>query len=120
MAGGGFTGAAGVSGSGTEPDAAGSLDDFAHAAADRCGNPSSGVRLGAEVVGGERSAEGEDGGRGWHELGGERGVALDCAAGTRRGLSGVSYATGAGIGDRDAHAGAVGQTGSQTCAQGIE
>jgi transposase len=34
---------------------------------------------------------------------------LDCAAGHRRRLSGVSYAAGAGIGDRDAHAGAVGQ-----------
>src|SRR5438552_3596493 len=54
MAGGGFTGAARVSGSGTGPDASGSLDDIAHAAADRCGNPSSGVRLGAEVAGGER------------------------------------------------------------------
>src|SRR5260370_26324567 len=68
MAGGGFTGAARVSGSGAEPDAAGSLDDFAHAAADRCGNPPSGVQLGAEVAGGERAAGGEYGGRRWHAL----------------------------------------------------
>src|ERR1019366_5747207 len=51
MAGGGFPGAARVSGSGTEPDAAGPFDAFAHAAADRCGNPSCGVRLRAEVTG---------------------------------------------------------------------
>src|SRR5712671_245845 len=48
-----------------------------------------------------------------HDLGGERGTALDCAARHGRGLSGVSDAAGTGIGDRNAHAGAVGEAGSQ-------
>src|SRR5207248_8500063 len=58
---------------------------------------------------GKGSAEGEDGGHRCHDLGGERGLALDCATGDGRGLSGVSQAAGAGIGDCYAHPGAVGE-----------
>src|SRR5256886_16964517 len=60
MAGGGFAGAAEVSGGGTEGDASGSLDDFAHAPADRGGKASSGVPVGAGVAGREGSAACED------------------------------------------------------------
>src|ERR1019366_3230064 len=76
VAGGGFAGAAEFSGGGIKRDAAGSLDDLADAAADRCGNASSVVPLGAGVAGGEGSAEGEDGRHRCHDLGGERGAAL--------------------------------------------
>src|SRR5229473_2889093 len=120
MAGGGFAGAAEFSGGGTERDAARSLDDFADAAVDRCGNASSGIRLGPGVAGGEGSFEGEDDRHRWHDVRGERGDALYRAAGDGGGLSGVSDATGEGLGDRDADAGAVGQAGSQACAEGIE
>jgi hypothetical protein len=81
MAGGGFAGPAQFSGSGLGGDAAGSLHDIAHAAADRCGNPSGGVSLGAGTVGGERTVEGKDGGDRCHDAGGERSHAFDCAAG---------------------------------------
>src|SRR5271169_1080622 len=60
VAGGGFAGAAQFSWGGAERDATGSLDDFAYAAADRCRDASSGVPVGAGVVGGEGPAEGED------------------------------------------------------------
>jgi hypothetical protein len=102
VAGGRFAGAAEFSGGGAERDAAGSLDDIADAAVDRCGNASSGVRLGTGVVRGER------------------GDALHRTAGDGGGLSGVSDAAGEGLGDRHADAGAVGQAGSQACAEGIE
>src|SRR5439155_17594626 len=45
VAGSGFAGAAELSGGRTERDATRSLDDFADAAVDRCGNASSGIRL---------------------------------------------------------------------------
>src|SRR5260370_42390401 len=60
VAGSGFTGAAEFSGSRTEPDATRSLDDFADAAGDRCGNASSSIRLGTGVAGGEGVFGGED------------------------------------------------------------
>lgn len=63
----------------------GSLDDLSYAAADRCGNPSSGIRLGAGVAGREGVAEGQDGGHRCHQAGSERRPALDCASGYRRG-----------------------------------
>src|SRR2546427_6842689 len=113
MAGGGLAGAAQFSGSGAERDAARPLDDLPHPTPDRRGNPSGGVPLGAAAVGGKGPAEGEDGGHRCHDLGGERGLALDCAPGDGRGLSGVSQAAGAGIGDCYAHTGAVGEARSE-------
>src|SRR5262249_8726340 len=62
MAGSGFAGAAAISGVGVERTSAGSLNDFADAAADRCRDVSGGVPLGAGVAGRERLAEGQDGG----------------------------------------------------------
>src|SRR5262249_15717789 len=62
MAGSGFAGAAAISGVGVERTAAGSLNDFADAAADRCRDVSGGVPVGAGVAGRERLAEGQDGG----------------------------------------------------------
>src|SRR6266536_862677 len=100
--------------------AARSLHDLAHAAADRGGNASSGIPGGAGVTGGERAAEGEDGGHRWHDAGSERSHALDCATGYGRGLRGVSAATGRGIGDRNADTGAVGEAGPQAGEEGIE
>src|SRR5438094_1096346 len=61
------------------------------------------------TLGGKGPAEGEDGGHRCHDLGGERGLAFDCATEDGRGLSGVSQAAGAGIGDCYAHTGAVGE-----------
>src|SRR5437764_10483714 len=72
-------------------------------------HPSGGVPLGAATLGGKGPAEGEDGGHRCHDLGGERGLAFDCATEDGRGLSGVSQAAGAGIGDCYAHTGAVGE-----------
>src|SRR2546430_596782 len=97
MAGGGLAGAAQFSGSGAERDAARPLDDLPHPTPDRRGNPSGGVPLGAATLGGKGPAEGEDGGHRCHDLGGERSLALDCATGDGRGLSGVPQAAGAGI-----------------------
>src|SRR6266849_7877418 len=68
-----FAGAAQFSWGGTERAAAGSLHDLAHAATNRWGNASSGVPVGAGVVGGEGAAEGEDGRDRCHDPGGERG-----------------------------------------------
>src|SRR5260370_14384053 len=68
MAGGGFAGAAEFSGGGAERDAARSLDDFADAAVDRCGNASSSIRLGTGVAGGEGSFEGGDDRHRWYDL----------------------------------------------------
>src|SRR5881398_1099925 len=87
MAGGGLAGAAQFPGSGAERDAARPLDDLPHPTADRRGNPSGGVPLGAATLGGKGPAEGEDGGHRCHDLGGERSLALDCATGDGRGLS---------------------------------
>jgi len=64
--------------------------------------------------------EGEDDRHRCHDAGGERSLALDCAARRGRGLSRVPDAAGEGIWDRDADAGAVGQTGPEACTQGIE
>src|SRR6058998_335934 len=89
-------------------------------AADRGGNASSGIPVGTGVTGGERAAEGEDGGHRWHDAGRERSHALDCATGYGRGLRGVSAATGRGIGDRNADTGAVGEAGPQAGEEGIE
>jgi transposase len=47
-------------------------------------------------------------------------LTLDCAARYRGRLSGVSGTAGAGIGDRDADPGAVGQAGPDACTEGIE
>src|SRR5438128_6372008 len=74
MAGGGLAGAAQFSWSGAERDAARPLDDLPHPTADRRGNPSGGVPLGAATLGGKGPAEGEDGGHRCHDLGGERGL----------------------------------------------
>src|SRR5437899_6880430 len=92
-----------------DPAATKSLHDLAHAAADRGGNASSGIPVGTGVTGGERAAEGEDGGHRWHDAGSERSHALDCATGYGRGLRRVSAAPGRGIGDRNADTGAVGE-----------
>src|SRR5439155_804835 len=75
---------------------------------------------GSYVTGGERAAEGEDGGHRWHDAGSERSHALDCATGYGRGLRGVSAAPGRGIGDRNADTGAVGEAGPQAGEEGIE
>src|SRR5438132_14105256 len=99
VAGGGFAGAAPISRTRADRAAARSLHDLADAAADRGGNASSGIPVGTGVTGGERAAEGEDGGHRWHDAGSERSHALDCATGYGRGLRGVSAATGRGIGD---------------------
>src|SRR5260370_41196626 len=56
---GGFAGAAEFSGGGTERHATGSFDPFAHATADRCGNTSSGVPVGAGVAGEKDLLEGK-------------------------------------------------------------
>ena len=48
--GGGLAGAAQFSGSGTERDAARSLNDLSHSTADRRGNPSGGVPLGVALL----------------------------------------------------------------------
>src|SRR5207253_2055542 len=85
MAGGGLAGTAQFSWSGAERDAARPLDDLPHPTADRRGNPSGGVPLGTATLGGEGPVEGEDGGHRCHDLGGERGLALDCATGDGRG-----------------------------------
>src|SRR6266566_1836730 len=120
LAGGGFAGAAPLSWTEAERDAVGSLDDLAHTAADRGGNASSGVPLGTGVIGGKGTAEGENSGHRCHDPGSECGHAFDRA--TRYGLRlrRVSAAAGRGIGDRDAHAGAVGEAGSQAREKGIE
>src|SRR5438067_12040362 len=78
------------------------------------------IPVGTGVTGGERAAEGEDGGHRWHDAGSERSHALDCATGYGRGLRGVSAATGRGIGDRNADTGAVGEAGPQAGEEGIE
>src|SRR6266516_876912 len=88
-------------------------------AADRGGNASSDIPVGTGVTGGERAAEGEDGGHRWHDAGSERSHALDCATGYGRGLRGVSAATGRGIGDRNADTGAVGEAGPHAGEEGI-
>jgi len=72
----GFVGTAKVSEFETGGDGAGSLDDFAHAAADRCGDAPSSIPVGAGVVGGEGIAEGEDGGDRWHDPGSQCGDAI--------------------------------------------
>src|SRR5438876_4576805 len=81
VAGSGFAGAAELSGGRTERDATRSLDDFADAAVDRCGNASSGIRLGTGVAGGEGSFKGEDDRHRWYDVRGQRGDALHRAAG---------------------------------------
>src|SRR5271157_1303100 len=120
LAGGGFAGAAPISWTETERGAAGSLDDLAYAAADRCGDASGGVPLGAGVIGGEGTAEGQDRGHRCHDPGSKCGPAFDRAPRYGRRLRRVSATAGRGIGDRDAHAGAVGEAGSQAREQGIE
>src|SRR5947207_15462888 len=99
MAGGGLAGAAQFSGSGAERDAARPLNDLPHPTADRRGNPSGGVPLGAATLGGKGPAGGEDGGHRCNDIGGEGGLAFDCATEDGRGLSGVTQTTGAGIVD---------------------
>src|SRR5271157_1259663 len=120
LAGGGFAGAAPISWTETERGAAGSLDDLAYAAADRGGDASSGVPLGAGVTGGEGIAAGQDGGHRRNDVGSERGYAFDRTTRYGRRLRRVSAAAGRGIGDRDVHAGAVGEAGSQAREKGIE
>src|SRR5437660_54018 len=73
VAGSGFAGAAELSGGRTERDATRSLDDFADAAVDRCGNASSGIRLGTGGGGGEGPLEGEDDRHRWYDVRGQRG-----------------------------------------------
>src|SRR5215469_6950164 len=55
---GGLAGAAAVCGHRAGRGYAGPFDDFAHAAADRCGNASGSVRLGAEPAGGSWASTG--------------------------------------------------------------
>src|ERR1039458_2882200 len=60
---GGLAGAAALCGHRAGREDAGSLDDFAHAAADRCGHASGSFQLGTELVGGSWTAAGPAGDR---------------------------------------------------------
>src|SRR5476651_569246 len=94
VAGGGFAGAPAVSGAWVGADARRSLDDFTHAAIDCAGDPSGSVWLGAGTTGRSRAFEGFNDWGGWDHAGGQRGIALHCAARHRPRLSGVLGAVG--------------------------
>ena len=83
-------GAAAVSADRAGGDDAGSLDDFADAAADRCGDAPGSVHLGAGRDCGEGIARRQDAGNRRHDTGSECGAAKHCAAGQRGELRGVS------------------------------
>ncbi len=84
-------------GIGLDEQHAGPLDDFAHAAADRCGHASRSVRLGTELVGGWWTAAGQAGGDRCDHAGSQRGDALDRAAGHGGELRGVLARIGEGF-----------------------
>jgi hypothetical protein len=92
---------------------AGSLDDLAHAKIDRCRYAWRGVRLGAGRAGRSRAAERPADRDRRDDAGGQRGDALDRAAGHGRELRGVSARVGEGVGDRDADARRPGAVGPQ-------
>ena len=77
---GGLAGAASVCGDRAGRVHARPLDDFAHAAADRCGYPSGSVRLGAGGAGRSGTAEGSADRHRCHDAGSQRGDAGDRAA----------------------------------------
>src|ERR1019366_9001758 len=92
----------------------GSLHDLADATADRSGDASQGVLLGAGTVARPGRGEGQDGGDRRDDAGGQRGDAFDRAAGQRRELRGIFEGAGEGIGNRNADARRSGAAGSHT------
>src|SRR5215831_10788842 len=117
---GGLAGAAAVCGHRARRGYAGPFDDFAHATADRGGDASGSVRLGAEPASGSWAAAGP---ADWHrcdDAGGQRGDAFDCAAGDGGELRGVLAGSGEGLGAEDADAGAVGAAGPKTQEADVE
>ena len=87
---GGLTGVAAFCGHWVGRVHAGSLDDIAHAAVDRCGHASRSIRLGAGRSGRSWTAEGAADRHRCDDAGGQRGDALDRAARHGRELRGVS------------------------------
>src|SRR5271157_2053302 len=110
---GGLAGAAALCGDWAGRDDAGPLDDFAHAAADRCRYASRGIWLGAEFAGGSWIAEGPADRHRCDHAGSQRGDALDRAAGHGGELRGVSAWAGEGLGPGDANARRPGTVGPQ-------
>src|ERR1019366_2882149 len=101
LAAGGLAGAAAFCGHFAGRVHAGSLDDLAHAAADRSGHASRSVRLGAGRAGRSRAAERPADRHRCDDAGGERGDALNRSARHGRELRGVSARIGEGLGHRD-------------------
>src|SRR5271166_4867761 len=110
---GGLAGAAALCGHRAGRVHAGPLDDFAHAAADRCGHASRSVRLGTELVGGWWTAAGQAGGDRCDHAGSQRGDAGDRAARHGRELRGVLARIGEGFRPGNADPRGPGATGPQ-------
>ena len=99
-----FARAARLPGPGPRRGAARALDDLADAAPDRSGDAPRGVHVDPAGAGDGGSRQGQDDRDRCDDAGGERGLAEHRAARLGRDVSGVSDATGAGLGHRDADA----------------
>jgi len=120
LAAGGFAGAAALCGHRARRVHARPLDDFAYAAADRCGHAWRSFPLGTELVSGSWTAAGQAGGDRCNDAGSQCGDAFDCAARHGGELRGVSARPGKGLGHHNANARGVGATGPQASEADVE
>src|SRR5215471_19001173 len=107
-------------GDSAERGGAGPHDPIANATADRTGDASRSVRVGAGVAGRCGTDQGPADRDGRHHSGSQCGAALDRTAGQRRELRRVSERLGTAVGSGDAHAGRSGACGSETKKEGVE